>query len=217
VKDAERIYALYVQANPVPNSDLLDATRDEAVLLPIEGSEDMITQEPIERSPRVRPSRRNMLVAAGAFSTVLIAGLVTVLLVMGGDSRPVAAIGARPEVVFDGTTCIYDGPTKIEVGVIEFTMVNSADEEFTLAAWRMKGEQLEAELSRLPIGSDIAVTTSDHGPTGVGVGGWITDPGSTRTGSAGFASGTYLIDCVTTTGGSSDHAWRTAQIEVVAP
>jgi hypothetical protein len=177
----------------------------------------MITQEPVEEPRIVRPPRRKVQAAAGAFATVLVAGLVTVLLVMGGDSRPVAAIDARPEVVFDGTTCSYDGPTKIEVGVIEFTLVNSADEEFTLAAWRMQGEQLEAELARLPVGSDIAVTASDHGPTGVGVGGWITDPGSTGTGAAGFASGTYLIDCVTTTGSSRDHAWRSAQIEVVAP
>ena len=212
MKDAERIYALYVHANPVPDPDLLEMTRDETVLLPIEGSEDMITQEPIEESPRLRPSRRNVLVAAGAFVTVLIAGLVTVLLVMGGESEPVAAGDARPEVVFDGTTCAYEGPTKIEVGVIEFTMVNSADQQFTLALWRMKGEQLEAELLRTPIGSDMAITTSDPMPAGVGVGGWITDPGSTQTGAVGFASGTYLIDCVI-----EDHVWRPAQIEVVTP
>lgn len=213
MNDAERIYALYIQANPVPDPDLLATTRDETVLLPIERSDDMITQEPIEKHPAGRPIRRNVLVAAGAFAAILVFGLVTVLLVTGGDSGPVAAGEAQPEVVFDGTTCTYDGATEIEAGTVEFTLVNSADEKFTLAAWRMEGEALQAELLRTPIGTDMAITTDDPFPAGVMIGGWVTDPGSTRTGARALGAGTYLIDCVI----EGAHVWRPARLDVIGP
>lgn len=216
MKDAERIYALYVHANPVPDPDLLDMTRDETVLLPIEGSEDMITQEPIQESPRLRPSRRNVLVGAGAFAAILVVGLVAVLLVNSGESGPVAAAEARPEVVFDGTTCTYDGPIEIEAGNVEFTISNSADEYFTLAGWRMQGQALEAELLKLPVGTDLDVTGHPL-PAGTMVFGPIVDAGSTRTAVATFAAGTHLIDCATSAGGGTDHVWRAAQINVVTP
>lgn len=216
MKDAERIYALYVQANPVPDPDLLDMTRDEAVLLPIEGSEDMITQEPIESQPVIRPRRRNALVAAGAFAAILVVGLVTVLSVNGDGSGPVAAADARPEVVFDGATCTYDGPTQIEPGNVEFTTINSTDEHFTLVGWRMQGEALEAELLKIPVGTGMNVWGAPL-PAGEMSWNWNTDPGSTRTGVATLVAGSYLVDCATNTDGSADHVWRAARIDAVAP
>lgn len=216
MRDAERIYALYVQANPVPDPDLLDMTRDETVLLPIERSDDMITQEPIQESPRVRPSRRNVLVAAGVFAAILVVGLATVLLVNGGESGPVAAADARPEVVFDGATCTYDGPSEIEAGNVEFTMINSAAREFTLGGFRMEGEALEAALIKIPVGTDLDVR-GDPPPAGRMSLNWTTDPGSTGTGVATFVAGTYLIDCATWADGSTDHVWRAARIDVISP
>ena len=88
MKDAERIYALYVQANPVPNPDLLPLTRDDAVLLSIEGSEDMQTQEPIKEQPAVRNTSRNVLVAAGAFAVVIAASRSSALQKSGRSSVP---------------------------------------------------------------------------------------------------------------------------------
>ena len=213
MNNAERIYALYVQANPVPNPDLLAATRDETVLHPIEGSEDMITQEPIEERPFVRATRRNVLVAVGAFAAILVVGLATVLLVDGGNSGPVAAGDARPEVVFDGTTCTYDGPTQIEVGTVEFMVLNQSDTDFTLAGWLLAGEALETELLRTPVGSDMAITAGDPMPAGLPSFGWPTDAGSSRTETWLAAPGTHLVDCVVT----GDHVWRPARIEVVGP
>lgn len=217
MKDTERIYALYVQANPVPDPDLLDMTRDETILLSIEGSEDMITQEPIQESPRVRPSRRNVLVGAGAFAAILVVGLVTVLLVSGDGSGPVAAGSARPEVVFDGATCTYDGPREIEAGNVEFTLVNSASRLFELHVWRMEGDALQAELLRTPIGSDMEVLDEPL-PDGTAYGGWHADPGATRTGVSPLGAGTFLVDCVTfTSDGATEHVWRPARIDVIAP
>ncbi len=116
MKDAEQIYALYVQANPVPDPDLLPLTRDEAVLLSIEGSQAMQTQEPTKEQPAARTTGRNILVAAGAFAVVIVIGLIAALLINNSDSGPVAAADAAPVVVFDGSTCTYDGPTQIEEG-----------------------------------------------------------------------------------------------------
>ncbi len=217
MNDAERIYALYVQANPVPDPGLLAATRDEPVLL--ERSEDMITHEPVESQPVFRPRRRNVLVAAGAFAAVVVAGLVTVLLVTGDEPGPVAAADAQPEIVFDGTTCTYDGPTRIEEGTIELTAINSSDEYFTIALWRMEGDALEAELLRTPVGTDMALAPGDPIPDGSLISTLRLAQDATQTTSLGpLLAGSYLVDCVTQApNGIDDHVWRPARIEVVAP
>lgn len=212
MKDAERIYALYVQANPVPDRDLLATTMDETVLLSIERSEDMITRDPEEKRQVVRPTRRNVLVAAGAFAAIVVVGLVTVLLVNGGEPGPVAAADARPEVVFDGTTCTYDGPTQIEAGIVEFTMINQTDVSFFLAGWLLEGEALAAELIRTPVGSDMAITVSSPRPALAAEFAWSTNAGDSRTGMWTLPAGTYLLDCTT-----DDHVWRPARFEVVSP
>lgn len=213
MKDTEQIYALYVQANPVPSPDQLPLIRDEAALLPIEGSEDMQTQEPIKEQPTDRNTGRNVLVAAGAFAVVIVIGLVAALLFGNGDPSPVAAADAAPLVIFDGSTCTYDGPTRIEEGTVEFSTSNSGDVWFNLTGWRMDGDALADELDRLPVGTDMAVTPSDPMPAGEAVLGWYVLPGKSHTLSWAFITeGTYLIDCVT-----DDHVWRPAQLEIVAP
>ena len=214
MKDAEQIYALYVQANPVPNPDLLPLTRDEAVLLSIEGSQVMQTQEPTKEQPAARNTSRNILVAVGAFAVVIVIGLVAALLINNSDSGPVAAADAAPVVVFDGSTCTYDGPTQIEEGTVEFSTSNSADVPFQLIGWLMSGDALSEELQRTPVGTDMEISLTDPSPRPAGeiALGWTTSPGDTQTLAWSFAAGTYLIDCWT-----EDHVWRPAQVEVVAP
>ena len=123
--EGREVTTRYVQANPVPNPDLLPLTRDEAVLLSIEGSEDMQTEEPIKEQPAARTTSRNVLVAVGAFAVVIVIGLVAALLMNSSASGPVAAADAFPAVVFDGSTCTYDGPTQIEEGTVEFTTTDT--------------------------------------------------------------------------------------------
>jgi len=212
MKDAEQIYALYVQANPVPNPDLLSLTRDEVVLLSIEGSQVMQTQEPTKEQPAARNTSRNILVAVGAFALVIMIGLVAALLINNSDSGPVAAADAAPVVVFDGTTCSYDGPTQIEEGTVEFSIANSGDVDFSLAGWLVAGAALEAELQRTPIGSDMEATDLDPVPEGDLVFGWYTSPGDSKLRAWPMSAGTYLIDCKT-----ENHVWRPAQVDVVAP
>ena len=213
MKDTEQIYALYVQANPVPNPDLLPLTKDDAVLLSIEGSEDMQTQEPIKEQPVARNTSRNVLVAVGAFAVVIVIGLVTTLLLTSNDEpSPVAAADAAPVVVFDGSTCTYDGPTVIEEGTVEFSTTNSGDMWLNLTGWRMSGDALAEELERTPVGTDMAVTSSDPMPAGQPVLGWYILPGKSHALTWAFTEGTYLVDCVT-----DDRVWRPAQLEIVAP
>lgn len=182
MKDAERIYALYVQANPVPDADLLSLTRDEATLLTIEGSQDMLTQEPVSTPTVSPPTKRRSIAAVGAIAAVVAIGLVTALLLNSDESQPVAAADAAPEVTFDGTTCSYEGPLVVEEGTVEFSMNNSANVDFALAGWRMEEPVLSEELQRTPIGTDMEAPDTVPMPAGVSTLGWVTSPGESRTG-----------------------------------
>jgi hypothetical protein len=217
VKDAEFIYSLYVQANPVADPDLLPLTKDEAVLLALERSPDMITQEHVEKRQPEAPPRRKRLVPALAAAAVLTVAVVAAAILMSGDPGPVAAADANPVVVFDGTTCSYEGPTLIEEGVVEFSFENSADEAFYPIAWLVEEPALTHELELHPVGTDID-TTNEANPDGI-----VVIQGRIRPGATGFESqlsmrlepGTYLFDCGTGLG--PDRVWRAAQLEVVAP
>ncbi len=216
MKDTEFIYSLYVQANPVPDPDLLPLTRDEAVLLTLERSPDMITQEQVEKGQPESPPRRKRLVPALAAAAVLMVAVVAAAILMSGDSGPVAAVDANPVVVFDGTTCTYDGPTLIEEGLVEFTFENSADEAFFPIALLVEEPALTRELELHPVGT-VTETTSRK-PDGIAV-----IQGRIRPGATGFESqlstrlepGTYIFDCGTGLG--PDRVWRAALLEVVAP
>jgi hypothetical protein len=95
VKDAEFIYSLYVQANPVPDPDLLPLAEDEAVLLIPERSPDMITQERVESPQPTPPWRGRSAVAVGA-AAVLIVAIAAVAILVSGGPELVAAADANP-------------------------------------------------------------------------------------------------------------------------
>lgn len=63
---------------------------------------------------------------------MIVVGLITALSINNSDAGPVAAADAAPVVVFDGSTCTYDGPTQIEEGTVEFSTSNSAELPFQL-------------------------------------------------------------------------------------
>jgi hypothetical protein len=217
VKDAEFIYSLYVQANPVPDPDLLPLTRDEAALLTLERSPDMITQEEVEKRQPATPPRRKRLVAALGAAAVLIVAVAVVGILGGRDSAPVAAADAKPVVVFDGTACSYEGPTLIEEGLVEFSLTSSGDEGFNWSSFRMEEPALSQELAEHPVGTDWAEAPDDPTPDGemllVGV-----PPGDPVVNGWLMETGTYLLECtIPLREGLPDHVWRVAQIEVVTP
>lgn len=216
MKGAEFIYSLYVQANPVPDPDLLPLARDEAVLLTPERSPDMITQEQVEKRQPKSPPRRKRLVPALAAAAVLMVAVVAAAILMNGDAAPVAAVDADPVVVFDGTTCSYDGPTVIEEGDVQFTLTNSADETFILSSFRMEEPALSQELAAAPVGTDYATAPDSPMPDGEDSFVWVPPGGSmVVVHTWEMTPGTYVLDCVI--GEPTEHVWRVARVEVVAP
>lgn len=215
MKDNELVYALYVQANPVPDPDLLSLTRAEAQLLTIERSPDMDTQQRIEVRP-TQPARRRRAFALvfGASLVAIGAAVAIVLLVTGGGDEPVAAADASPRITFDGTTCRYDGPTLIEEGTVAFTVVNTSTPTIQFVGWNMPPSGLDAELERTPLGTDMALTPTSPTPDGTMsflIGG---PPGEEGTGTSFLLPGSHVVDCVTDT---MDHVWRAGTLlEVVA-
>jgi hypothetical protein len=95
VKDNERIYALYAQANPVLDPDRLPLTLDEVELRLLEGSPSMITQEAVETTAVPGPSVRRRLAAALGGAAIIIAIVIAGVFVSRGDTR----IASPDEVV----------------------------------------------------------------------------------------------------------------------
>ena len=196
--DSEQVYALYVQANPVPDPDALWLTRTEAELLTHERSTEMDTRERIKNRPipGVAPRRRGL--ALGLAAVVMVAAVaVGAFLIGGGEDGPVAAAEAKPQLLFDGTACSYSGPAIIEEGSIEFTAINTSDVDVTIGGFALEDSELAAALDVIPLGTDKAVTAADPGPEGTF---WATStvPAGSEITSVKFiaAGGTTIIDCL---------------------
>lgn len=215
MKDAELVYSLYVQANPVPDPGLLPLSRDEAALLTLERSPDMITEEQAKKRQSTQPKPKRVAVVLGA-AAILIAAVVGAAILVNGDPESVAAADANPVVVFDGTSCSYEGPTLIEEGLVEFSMTSSGDEGFNWSSFLMQEPALSQELAEHPVGTDWAEAPDDPTPEGemslVGV-----PPGDSIVNSWLMKPGTHLLECtIPLREGVPEHVWRVAQVEVVA-
>ena len=223
MSDTDRVFALFMQANPVPDPSLLPLTRDEAALPNFEGSMIMDTRETTQARPtdeRVRGWKPVAVVAAAFIVVLLVVG--GGILLMGGEGEPVAAADAQPVVTCDGETCTWDGPTALTPGVLRIEAVNDSTRMITFAVWMMSGPALDDQLADRPAGTDIALSPDDEAPDGELAFYTEVAPGSTQTPSVAVVAGhTYLVDCLTrdTSGGGDfyDHLWRPAAIEVVEP
>lgn len=214
--DTEMVYALYVQANPVPDPEALPLTLAEAELLTHERSRDMDTQERIEvrPAPKVRPRRRSLAFGLAAI-LVVAAVAVSAFLVAGGGDDPVAAADAAPRITFDGTTCRYDGPTLIETGTVAFTVSNTGTEAMQFVGFNMPESSLDAELERTPLGTNMPLDPTAPMPDGAMSFLQGALPGAEGVTSWPMTSGTNIIDCVTE---ATDHVWRAGTlVEFVAP
>ena len=214
MKDTELIYALYVQANPVPDPDRLLLAESEAVLLTFEGSPEMLTQEPTRTPDRPSLGRNRRPRLALAAATLLAIVAATVFLVYGGDEGPIAAEEAELVATFDGETCDFNGPLLIEQGTVDFSLINRSTVDFGLTGWLLSIDELEHELARNPIGSDWANEPGDE-MVGSRIMTWWASAGESKSPFWRLGPGNYLLHCIT--GTPAAHVWQLAHFEVVAP
>jgi len=178
------------------------------------GSEDTYVNKP--RWPHRMATR--------AFVTSVAVALGGWLLV-GCSDGAAAAENANPEVVVDGTTCIYDGPTKIEHGGIEFTLINeSAIPMQTAALLYDDPADYRAALDSLPVGTDADVTDTDvpligdQPVPGLRFGFVLNvEPGQQVTTLTLLDIGEYILQCADNQPEESipDHIWVAATFEIV--
>ena len=220
----EQVYALFVQANPVPDPDALPLTQEAPapLLYAVEERKGiMLTEERsrVEEPQQKKRGLRPLAAVAAAFVVVLILG-AGVWWLSGDDvSSPVAAEDADTVVTFDGEVVGYDGPTLIEGGPVVFTLVNELDETVTLFAWRFATrDALDAELARVPGGTDLALEPASPTPQdGIVQLRIFAQAGEDETAMSLLPPGWYLMDVLTTTNGANNHPWRADVIvEVVS-
>jgi hypothetical protein len=178
------------------------------------GSEDTYVNKP--RWPQRMATR--------AFVTSVAVVLSGWLLVSCSDGA-VAAENANPEVVVDGTTCIYDGPTKIEHGGIEFTLINESVIPMQTAALLYDDPaDYRAALDSLPVGTDADVTDTevpgigDQLAPGLRFGFVLNvEPGQQAATLTLLDIGEYILMCADNHPGQGtpDHIWVAATFEIV--
>lgn len=119
MSDTERVYSLYVQANPVPDPNLLPASPEEAELLITERSRDMATQQLTETRRSRQPAQWR--IAAYAFATVVLFATVigAAFLITGGrtDVAQVDELGVATEIVDDLVAAVDAGDVDTYVGM----------------------------------------------------------------------------------------------------
>lgn len=180
MSDTERIYSLYVQANPVPEPNLLAFTQDEveAELFILERSRVMDTREPDAIQTTLRPSRSR--IAAFAFAAVVFVGAVVgVGFFLTGD-RDLFGAGGTPTLSFDGTTATYRGPATFDDNLITFRLENTGS-NIALFGWNVMNDEsitLEEEIAWMEthrgVTYEIPPWVEEYGRIGMSV--WPDEP-----------------------------------------
>lgn len=222
----EQVYALFVQANPVPDPAGLPLALEapEPLLQPVDGRRRTMLTEERHRTEPPKPKRSWVRpVMAGVAALVVVVGIAVVS--FGGETvpvaeegEPVAAVDAKPVVTMDGTTVVYAGPALIATGEVEMTMVADFPDTGTMVVSQFgTREALDAELARVPSGTDTSLHFNDARIPNALVAAQITAAaGSTRSQAVSMVPGYYVIDAYTVSGRQMSHMWRLPTvIEVV--
>jgi hypothetical protein len=129
----------------------------------------------------------------------------SVAIILGGwllvscDDSPVAADSANPEVVFDGTSCAYDGPTEIIEGDLAFTLNNEGSIPISVVLFHFDDRTaFETELDHLAVGLDTELTGGE-----LPVGGTLNTINTVQSGSSvrsleALKTAQHIVDCVHT-------------------
>lgn len=159
MSDTERVYSLYVQANPVPEPQLLPETLDEPELLVIERSPAMITEvRPEAQADSRRPPRWRAAAIAFAAVIILVGGAIWIAALIGGEDELAPATVTVPTLTFDGTTASYQGPTTFTENPVTFTLENPTDEMVGFG-WNVLNDE------SITLEEEIAWMEAHRGPT----------------------------------------------------
>ena len=220
----EQVYALFVQANPVPDPAGLSLTLEttKPLLQPAEeGRGIMLTEErsKTEAPKQKRSWSRPLAAAAGAFVLILAFGGIAWWLAGEADPLVVAAEDAGTTVTFDGQVVSYAGPELVSSGYVEFTFLNGSDVTATLVGWRFYDQAgLDAELAQHGRGEELALEQDTPPPTNAVIQFEMRVPaGGEEVARVFMPPGWYLVDVVTTESGYADYAWRADAIVEVVP
>lgn len=212
----ERVYALLVEANPIPEPQAVPPLPSPVLLN--ERRSVMLTQEPTETKQIVaRPRWPRAMVAFAA--TVVVIGAAAVMWAIGTDDGPVAAGDARIEVTFTGDGTSYVGHREIFEGITELTLINQGETtaSFVVQRFDTGSVELAENLALAAEGGDFL--TEDLPPGMVDIYEVLpaASGASPATPSILLEPGTYILDA----GLGSDeidgtHVYRAAVITVVA-
>lgn len=170
-------------------------------------------------------TRQSIVVWRGRMAVTAVVIVVGGLLLVSCGDGAVAAENANPEIVFDGTTCIYDGPTMIARGGIEFTLINESTIPAQTAALLYDDPaDYRAALDALPVGTDADFTDTevpligDQLVPGLHFGFVLNvEPGQQAATLALLDVGEYILMCADNHPANStpDHMWVPATFEIV--
>lgn len=146
MSDTERVYSLYVQANPVSDPGRLPETPHEAELLMIERSRTMDTQQrPASRETK-RPPRWRTAVIAFAAVIVVVGATIGIATLITNDNDTAATPDTAQTLTFDGATLTYRGPETLQAGTeITVTLENTSDEGVQFNWLRLRDEDMTLE------------------------------------------------------------------------
>jgi hypothetical protein len=206
VSSPERVYALLVEANPIPDPRSVPPVPSPAD----ERRRVMLTREPTETKLVTAGHRWPRAVAAFA-ATLAVIGAVVVAWVIVDDGGPVAAGDARIAVTFTGGGVSYDGPREIIAGSAEVQFNNEAGwpSWLVIARFDTGSAELADELDFIREGGSAVLPDDRPMPSELEV--WETFGSGANPVEITFRPGTYVIDT-----GMTQTAWRAAVIEVVA-
>jgi len=227
----EQVYALFVQANPVPDPAVLPLELEASapLLYPVEERDGKMLTEERSRTEAPKQKRswsRPLAAATVAFVLVVAVGGAAWLFAGEADSPDpgeaatlFAAEDADTTITFDGQVVTYDGPELVSRGYVEFTFMNGLDEAATLVWWRFHDQAaLDAELARQDPGEELALEPDTPQPADAVRQFEMRVPaGGDEVARLFMPAGWYLVDVVTTESGYADYAWRADVIVEVVP
>ncbi len=114
----EHVFALFIEANPVADPDVLDgATEPEGETMHVVDREEQTKERRPSDDRGGVPPRWGWKPAMVAAVVVLLVGVVGLAALLSRDTPgPVTAETADIDVVFDGSSCSYSGPSELFAG-----------------------------------------------------------------------------------------------------